>query len=910
MKSATTSIASIEKQKLCNFYTKGDLNFNPTLLYKGVLQDKNTLAWNDSMNSSISYFIKDYSLKLYIILIIFFYLFSSGFVIAGTGDKVTVSGGATSGAGANGDYFYAGTTNVGGTDRAYYDMPSSVYRIEYRYNSGYGVTEWEVWESTARSGSGIVRFYKSNSSVTIPTGAWSVDIASGSPVITFTAAPVAPTVTTQAVSSISTTTATGNGNITSLGSPNPTAYGICWNTTGTPTTSDSKNDIGAASATGAFTASMASLTAGTLYYVRAFATNTAGTVYGGQVTFTALKVPTVTTQAVTSISVTTATGNGNITDLGVPNPTAHGVCWNTSTGPTISNSKVDNGVASSTGVFTASMTSLTGGTPYFVRAFATNSTGTVYGTEVTFTTLTNGTWTGTTNTIWGTATNWAGGSVPTSATDVTIPSGLTNYPTISATTSADCNNLTVISGGSLTIESSASGTGSLIVSGTPTGDVTCQRYMTGGKWHLVSPVAAGGSISTFVQAAGNAISSKDVSGTLNYGMMDYNETPNLWNSYFTTATPGNYVAGKGYSLRRTGDGIATFTGTLTSGTKTVALTKVGTEGWNCVGNPYTSAINMNTAASASNNFLKTNAIDASNLDPSYACLYVWDDAIAAYKITGNISYGGRDLAQNIFAPGQGFFVKANNSSSSVQFTAAMQAHQPATELKSGQVSWPGFELTATSGLIKASTVVAFDNAMTRGLDPTYDAGLLRGSSGLSVYTRLLADNGIDFAIQCLPKTYDNLVIPVGVDYKTGGEITFSIQTIELPSTVNIKLEDKTKGTFTSLTDKSTLKATIAAGANGIGRFYIHVNGIVSSSPLTSLSSGIKAYVENGSIVIIGEVSSSAKAYINDINGRILGTFNLKTGSRNTIPAVGLISGVYLITINDGNKRVVIKIVNY
>jgi hypothetical protein len=393
-------------------------------------------------------------------------------------------------------------------------------------------------------------------------------------------------------------------------------------------------------------------------------------------------------------------------------------------------------------------------------------------------------------------------------------------------------------------------------------------------------------------------------------MMDYNETPNLWNSYFTAASPGNFVAGKGYSTRRTGDGIVTFTGTLTSGTKSVSLTKIGAEGWNCVGNPYTSAINMNTAASASNNFLKTNAIDAANLDPSYACLYVWDDAVAAYKIIGNISYGGRDLAQNIFAPGQGFFVKANNSGSSVQFTAAMQAHSPTTELKSGEVSWPGFELTATSGIIKASTIVAFNNAMTKGLDPTYDAGLLRGSSGLSVYTRLLADNGIDFAIQCLPETFDNLVIPVGVEYKTGGEITFSMQTIELPSTINITLEDKTKGTFTSLKDGAVHKATIVAGANGIGRFYIHVNGIVSSSPLTSLSSGIKAYFENGSIVIIGEVGSSAKAYLNDINGRILGTFNLKTGSRNTLPAEGLISGVYLLKINDGNKRDVIKIVNY
>ncbi|HUX52795.1 MAG TPA: choice-of-anchor D domain-containing protein, partial [Williamwhitmania sp.] len=97
---------------------------------------------------------------------------------------------------------------------------------------------------------------------------------------------IVATITTQAVSSIAATTATGNGNITNLGVPNPTAYGVCWNTTGTPTTSDSKVDKGAASATGAFTASMTSLTANTTYYVRAFATNTAGTSYGAEVSFT------------------------------------------------------------------------------------------------------------------------------------------------------------------------------------------------------------------------------------------------------------------------------------------------------------------------------------------------------------------------------------------------------------------------------------------------------------------------------------------------------------------------------------------------------------------------------------------------------------------------------------------------
>ena len=121
--------------------------------------------------------------QIFYVFLLALFLFSGGFVFAGVGDKVTVTGGSTTGAGANGDYFYAGTTNIGGTDRAYYDMPSSVYRIEYRYNAIYAVTEWEIWESTARGGGGTVRFYHTGTSVAIPTGAWSIDIASGTPFV-------------------------------------------------------------------------------------------------------------------------------------------------------------------------------------------------------------------------------------------------------------------------------------------------------------------------------------------------------------------------------------------------------------------------------------------------------------------------------------------------------------------------------------------------------------------------------------------------------------------------------------------------------------------------------------------------------------------------------------------------------
>jgi len=196
-----------------------------------------------------------------------------------------------------------------------------------------------------------------------------------------------PTVTTQAVTGIGTTTATGNGNITDLGSPNPTQHGVCWNTTGTPTTADSKTEKGAAAATGAFTSNMTGLSHNTTYDVRAYATNTAGTAYGDQVSFStssAQAPPTVTTQAVTGIGTTTATGNGNITDLGSPNPIQHGVCWNTTGNPTIAGSKTEEGGASATGAFTSNITGLTSCTTYYVRAYATNAVGTAYGNQASF----------------------------------------------------------------------------------------------------------------------------------------------------------------------------------------------------------------------------------------------------------------------------------------------------------------------------------------------------------------------------------------------------------------------------------------------------------------------------------------------------------------------------------------------
>ena len=102
-------------------------------------------------------------------------------------------------------------------------------------------------------------------------------------------------------------------------------------------------------------------------------------------TITVVDLPTVTTTAITDIDKTTATGGGEVTADGGATVTARGICWSTSQNPTVSGSHTTDGTG--TGSFTSNMTGLAANTTYYVRAYATNSAGTAYGEEVSFTTL-------------------------------------------------------------------------------------------------------------------------------------------------------------------------------------------------------------------------------------------------------------------------------------------------------------------------------------------------------------------------------------------------------------------------------------------------------------------------------------------------------------------------------------------
>lgn len=193
-----------------------------------------------------------------------------------------------------------------------------------------------------------------------------------------------PKLSTSAVTGIEPTRAVTGGVITDDGNADIIVRGVCWGTKKSPTIEGTRTTDGYG--TGSYVSTLTFLTPNTLYYVRAYATNSVGTAYGNQVTFTSnpLSVATLTTSAVTSVTQNTAISGGSISLDGGSAITARGICWSTHETPTVVDSKTTDG--SGTGSFISNMTGLTGNTKYYLRAYATNSVGVAYGQEISFTT--------------------------------------------------------------------------------------------------------------------------------------------------------------------------------------------------------------------------------------------------------------------------------------------------------------------------------------------------------------------------------------------------------------------------------------------------------------------------------------------------------------------------------------------
>jgi hypothetical protein len=191
-----------------------------------------------------------------------------------------------------------------------------------------------------------------------------------------------PTVQTQAASAITQTTASVAGAVTAESGAAVTVRGFCYSTNNNPLISNDTVQAGAG--LGTFSATLRNLSAGSIYYFRAFAVNAGGVGYGLVQSFQtpALATATITTNPVYGISNQSAYSGGNISSDGGSAVTQRGVAFGTSANPTTVGGSTNDGTG--VGSYTSIMAGLTPSTTYYVRSYAVNASGTAYGQERSF----------------------------------------------------------------------------------------------------------------------------------------------------------------------------------------------------------------------------------------------------------------------------------------------------------------------------------------------------------------------------------------------------------------------------------------------------------------------------------------------------------------------------------------------
>jgi hypothetical protein len=570
---------------------------------------------------------------------------------------------------------------------------------------------------------------------------------------------------------------------------------------------------------------------------------------------------------------------------------------------------------------------------------------------------------------WNTGTNWEGGNVPPVDSRVIINSGIIagidsdnitvlfldingtiNYSTGSSLTVKNHGRITVENGGQLlagegmlAIEANArllikpggrltstgtltnsAGTGGLIIESDAdaSGSViqnsqdvqaTVQRYVRGGVSQIVSSPVSGMTVGQFVLNSANDISFNTALQA--HAMTHYDEALvpiGGWAPYYTSSQHDVLIdPGKSYVVRKRTNGVLSFSGTLVPSLDSYSLTRA-TNGWHSVGNPYPSAL----LVKGNDGFITKNS---AYFDENYAALYIYDpDYPTAYRIINNNGATlpeGKYITQDYLQSGQGFLVKAPVGGSSVNFTG-MKAHEPAITFfrSKSSNSWPTIILNVSTESKEATTVITFNGNMTRGLDVTYDAGLFGGDPLFKLYSKLADGNDeVNFAIQCLPDHgFEDMVIPIGLDFSEGGEVKFSTDILTLPTGARAILEDRVLDIFTDLEQEDYI-VTLGENTSGAGRFYIHTDMLITSDEDMIPDAGkdeIIIYSYGKEVFILGEIRESNFATLFDTSGKLLKTIKLENGARNSFRVDEIERGIYLIRLsgkeNEMSRRVFIE----
>ncbi|TXD46645.1 T9SS type A sorting domain-containing protein [Polaribacter sp. IC073] len=498
-------------------------------------------------------------------------------------------------------------------------------------------------------------------------------------------------------------------------------------------------------------------------------------------------------------------------------------------------------------------------------------------------------WSGSLSNNWLTTGNWTSGSIPIATDNVSIPAGLTNYPTISSGSNVIVNKIVIDSEASLIAEGTA----------TISGNVTYNRtidFVSGNLkgWYLVgAPVS--GQIYNKAYATSHALAS---SGSKR-GIATYTTISDSWSYLLDDNTnAGSFITGKGYSLKKgTATGTISFSGTIHTANagEDVTLIKDGNR-FNALSNPYTAFINSATFLNNENAISETKT------------LWIWNQTLGT-----NGAYEVKGVGSNfMIAPGQGFFVKANTAGGIFNFSKANQSHNTGTDTFQKKPTNTQIKISITDGTINQYAKIYYLENATTAFDAGYDGELFRNYP-FAVYTQLVTENlGKNYQIQSLSNdNYENTIIPVGVNAEKGKEIMFSAEVSNLPKNLKVFLEDREANTFNRLDEaKSVYKITLTKTLKGIGRFYIHTAQKVLSTNHVSLEKISIYKLDNSTLKIVGLQQEATSITLFNILGKQIMKTSFTANGIEEVSLPKLAKGVYIVQLETEigklNKKIILE----
>ncbi|MCF6366456.1 MAG: T9SS type A sorting domain-containing protein [Bacteroidales bacterium] len=438
----------------------------------------------------------------------------------------------------------------------------------------------------------------------------------------------------------------------------------------------------------------------------------------------------------------------------------------------------------------------------------------------------------------------------------------------------------------ISIESSSLGDGSLI-SYTENVDATVNRYLTGYRWHYISSPIDSAPLTLF--NTNNFMwwdASMDWAGTGDF---------NPWKAWNT-----NLENARGYAYYYY-DTTIPYEGKINVGDYNITLRMYtsGTldyQGWNLIGNPYTSVLDWDAAVSGG-----AVPVGAEN------AIYFFDDetgdgAQSNYRYyvpsTGGTYGVGTEDANGKIPMGQGFFVKTNTDNVVLSLNKTYRTHAVQTFYKTPSDEYIKLQI---AGDKHDETIVRIIDNSTNGFDPDFDARKLFPFDETIPQIYIIGTDYKKTAINSLPVILPNTVIKLGVK-ASEGEYDIKIKDLNFFK-YDVFLVDKQENTYTDLSEDISYKFNYSGGQNE-NRFFLTFR-LPASDIITNLSESIKIYPNptnryikfiNNSNVLFESVK------INSTDGKIC-YLNNHPESINEIDLSKLSNGVYFLEIklSDGNS---------